>query len=99
MGDKISSLEQEKKKDNILIERFCDKKDFNNPTEQGDYSEKILDDIINSGLHFDDKIKIEDTSDYGGSGDRIITFSNGCRLMVEVKNKDPVKKTDIDEFE
>ena len=95
----ISLLKESNLKNEILIERFCDKKDFKNPTEQGDYAEKILDDIINSGLHFDDKIKIEDTSDYGGSGDRIITFSNGCRLMVEVKNKDPVKKTDIDEFE
>ena len=37
---------------------------------------------------FDDKAKIQDTSDYGGSGDRIITFSNTLRLMIEVKNKD-----------
>jgi hypothetical protein len=95
----ISLLKESKLKNEILIERFCDKKDFNNPTEQGDYAEKILDNIINAGLQFDHKVKIEDTSDYGGSGDRIITFSNGCRLMVEVKNKDPVKKTDIDEFE
>ena len=95
----ISLLKESNLKNEILIERFCDKKDFSNPTEQGDYAEKILDNIINDGLQFDHKVKIEDTSDYGGSGDRIITFSNGCRLMVEVKNKDPVKKTDIDEFE
>lgn len=97
--DKIYFLEADQSVKNLIKERFCDKTEFNNPTEQGDYAEKILDDIINKGLHFDDKVKIEDTSDYGGSGDRIITFSNGCRLMVEVKNKDPVKKTDVDEFE
>ena len=97
--NKISFLEKEQSVKSLIEERFCDKKEFNNPTEQGDYAEKILDEIINSGLSFDEKVKIEDTSDYGGSGDRIITFGNGCRLMVEVKNKDPVKKTDIDEFE
>ena len=97
--EKISFLEQQQSVKNLIEERFCDKKDFNNPTEQGDYAEKILDDIINNGLPFDDKAKIQDTSDYGGSGDRIITFSNTLRLMIEVKNKDPVKKSDIDEFE
>lgn len=97
--DKISFLEKEQSVKNLIEERFCDKTEFSNPTEQGDYAEKILDGIINEGLPFDDKIKIEDTSDYSGSGDRIITFGNGCRLMVEVKNKDPVKKTDVDEFE
>lgn len=97
--NKISFLEKEQSVKNLIEERFCDKKDFNNPTEQGDYAEKILDDIVDKGLSFDDKAKIQDTSDYGGSGDRIITFSNGLRLMIEVKNKDPVKKSDIDEFE
>ena len=95
----ITSLKEGQTVKELIENRFCDKKEFNNPTEQGDYAEKILDTIINEGLPFDDKIKIEDTSDYGGSGDRIITFGNGCRLMVEVKNKDPVKKTDVDEFE
>jgi len=98
--DKISILEKEQSVKNFIEERFCDKKDFNNPTEQGDYAEDILDSIVNDdGLPFDHKIKIDDTSKTGGSGDRIITYGNGCRLMVEVKNKDPVKKTDIDEFE
>ena len=97
--NQITSLKEEQTVKELIENRFCDKKEFNNPTEQGDYAEKILDTIINEGLPFDDKIKIEDTSDYGGSGDRIITFGNGCRLMVEVKNKDPVKKTDVDEFE
>ena len=97
--NKISFLEKEQSVKNLIEERFCDKTEFSNPTEQGDYAEKILDAIINEGLQFDSKVKIEDTSDYGGSGDRIITFGNGCRLMVEVKNKDPVKKTDVDEFE
>ncbi len=97
--NQITSLKEGQTVKELIETRFCDKKEFNNPTEQGDYAEKILDTIINEGLPFDDKIKIEDTSDYGGSGDRIITFGNGCRLMVEVKNKDPVKKTDVDEFE
>ncbi len=97
--NQITFLKEEQTVKELIENRFCDKKEFNNPTEQGDYAEKILDGIINEGLPFDDKIKIEDTSDYGGSGDRIITFGNGCRLMVEVKNKDPVKKTDVDEFE
>ena len=95
----ISLLKENNEKNDKIIERFFDKKDFNNPTEQGDYAENILDDIVENGLFFDDKAKIQDTSDYGGSGDRIITFTNGLRLMIEVKNKDPVKKTDIDEFE
>ena len=110
LNEKLSTLEKENmtlKEENFtlkdekekLYEKFVDKKDFTNPTEQGDYAEKILDDIINEGLPYDDKVYIEDTSGYGGSGDRIITFSNGCRIMVEVKNKNPVKKSDIDEFE
>lgn len=97
--NEITLLKEKNLKNDKIIERFFDKKDFNNPTEQGDYAEKILDDIINEGLPFDDKAIIQDTSDTGGSGDRIITFSNDLRLMVEVKNKDPVKKSDIDEFE
>ena len=97
--NKINYLEKEQDFKNMIKERFCDKTNFNNPTEQGDYAEKVLDNIINGGLFFDDKVSIEDTSDNGGSGDRIITFGNGCRLMVEVKNKDPIKKTDVDEFE
>lgn len=97
--EKICSLEKEQSLKNIIEERFCDKTEFSNPTEQGNYAENILDDIIEAGIPFDDKIKIEDTSEYGGSGDRIITSGSGCRVMVEVKNKTPVKKTDIDEFE
>ena len=98
--DKIAFLEKEQCVKNLIEERFCDKTKFNNPTEQGNYAEKLLDSIINDdGLPFDHKIKIDNTSKTGGSGDRIITYGNGCRLMIEVKNKDPVKKTDIDEFE
>ena len=97
--NKISFLENEQSIKFLIEERFLDKKEFNNPTEQGDYAEKILDDIVNCGLPFDAKANVEDTSGYGGSGDRIITFDNGFRLMVEVKNKDPVKKTDVDDFE
>ena len=45
--DKISFLEKEQSVKNFIEERFCDKTDFNNPTEQGDYAEDILDSIVN----------------------------------------------------
>ena len=92
-------LENKNIKD-LIEQRLYDKTDFSNPTEQGDYAEKIFDSIIrDDGLIQDDKARIEDTSDECGSGDRIITFSNGFVLMVEVKNKNEIKKSDIDEFE
>jgi len=108
--DKINNLEKQnlinelgmfKEKDrltSLIEEKICDKKEFNNPTEQGDYVEKLFDEIINDGLTYDTKAVISDTSDYGGSGDRIIKFSNGVVIMIEVKNKDVIKKSDIDEF-
>ena len=81
-----------------LFRNQFDTKSFKNPTEQGNCTEKVFDDIINEGLPFDDKADIKDTSKPGGSGDRRIIFSNGVKLMVEVKNKDTIKKTDLDEF-
>lgn len=108
--EKINNLEKQnlinelgmfKEKDrltSLIEEKICDKKEFNNPTEQGDYVEKLFDEIINDGLTYDTKAIISDTSDTGGSGDRIIKFSNGVVIMIEVKNKDVIKKSDIDEF-
>lgn len=95
----ISMLHQQMSTYQLLEMKLCDKTSFENPTEQGDYAEKILDDIVNEGLPYDDKATIKDTSDTGGSGDRIITFGNGFRLMIEAKNKDTIKKSDMDEFE
>ena len=95
----ISMLHQQMSTYQLLEMKLCDKTSFENPTEQGDYAEKILDDIVNEGLPYDDKATIKDTSDTGGSGDRIITFANGFRLMIEAKNKDTIKKSDMDEFE
>ena len=85
---------------NYIEENLIEKKKFKNPTEQGDYAEKILDNIVNDvGLPYDDKAVCIDTSDGAGSGDRIIKFSNCLRVMVEVKNKDTIKNTDLQEFE
>tara|TARA_B110000285_G_scaffold234820_1_gene313177 strand:+ start:3038 stop:4282 length:1245 start_codon:yes stop_codon:yes gene_type:complete len=95
----IGNLRKNQDVKEMIEERFCDKKDFKNPTEQGDYAEKVFDYIVEKGLPFDNKARIEDTSGDGGSGDRIIKFGNGIVLMVEVKNKDIIKKSDIDEFE
>ena len=97
------TIERHKKEGDVVSfikENLIEKKKFKNPTEQGDYAEKILDEIVNDvGLPYDDKATCKDTSDGAGSGDRIITFSNGFRLMIEVKNKDKIKNTDIQEYE
>jgi len=96
----IERLKKEGDVVNFMEENFIEKKQFKNPTEQGDYAEKILDKIVNDvGLPYDDKATCKDTSEGAGSGDRIITFSNGFRLMIEVKNKDKIKNTDIQEYE
>ena len=97
--NEIKHLQKNKDVQEFLEERFCDKTDFENPTEQGDHVENMFNEIVNSQLPFDDKATIDDTSTSGGSGDRIIRFSNGFVLMIEVKNKGIIKKTDIDEFQ
>ena len=96
LNEKIYRLEESLQKEeehSSLLSKIVDKKNFTNPTEQGDYAEKLLDDIIHEGLHFDDKTTIEDTSGCSGSGDRIITFPKyDLRLMIEMKNKGKIKK-------
>lgn len=100
LKDKIEEYKEKERLTEIIEDKFVDKVNFKNPTEQGNYAENILDDIINShDLSFDDKAKIENTAETGGSGDRIISFSNGFRLMIEVKNKGAIKPTDISQFE
>lgn len=100
LKDGLLKEEEDRRLVSIIEEKFTDKKEFKNPTEQGNYAEEILDDIVNGHeLSFDDKTKIENTALTGGSGDRIITFSNGFRLMIEVKNKDTIKPSDIEQFE
>ena len=98
LTEKINGLENENKALKTITDNLTDKKDFNNPTEQGNYTEKVFDVIIDEGLPFDTKATIEDTSQTGGSGDRIITFGDALKLMIEVKNKDTIKKSDMDEF-
>ena len=84
----------------LIEDKLCDNTNFSNTNEQGDYTEKIFDDIVKvDGLKYDEDAKIIDTSDIPGSGDRIIQFSNGFRLMIEIKNKNTIEKSDIEEFE
>ena len=79
--------------------KFTDKKDFNNPTEQGNEIEELFDYIVRTeGLPFDPKADIDPSSEHGGSGDRIIVFGNGLKLMIEIKNKDTITKSDINQF-
>lgn len=98
LNNEIIQLKENNRLTELIEDKICDKKEFNNPTEQGDYVEKIFDEIVEEGLKYDPQATIHDTSDYGGSGDRLIKFSNGNVLMIEVKNKDTIKKSDVDEF-
>ena len=84
---------------NPLLDSFTEKKTFNNSTEQGDYGEGFLDDIVNKGLPFDTGAFIDDSSKVGGSGDRIIRFKNGTVMMIEVKNENVIKKGDREQFQ
>ena len=95
----IESLSRDIKLQTIIEENFLEKKEFSHSTAQGDYVEKMFDEIVNNGLPYDDKAFIEDTSNIGGSGDRLIIFSNGFRLLIEVKNKGTIQKDDIVDFQ
>ena len=100
LQDQVKEYKEKERLTEIIEDKFVDKVKFKNPTEQGNYAEDILNDIVDSHeLSFDDKATIQRTADTGGSGDRIIIFSNGFRLMIEVKNKDTIKPTDINQFE
>ena len=82
-----------------LLDNLTEKKTFNNSTEQGDYGEGFIDEIVNKGLPFDTEAFIDDSSKVGGSGDRIIRFKNGTVMMVEVKNENIIKKGDREQFQ
>jgi len=93
--DRNKSLEEQ----NNMYKAVYGKKEFENNTEQGNYGEQFIDEIVAGGLTCDKAAFIEDSSQIGGSGDRIIKFSNGKTLMIEVKNKDVITKEDRDQFE
>lgn len=91
--------------DNKLLEErvtpllsLIEKKEFKNSTEQGNYGEGWIDEIVEAGLPFDRKAEPIDSSQIGGSGDRIIKFSNGFILMIEVKNENTITKGDREQF-
>ena len=97
----IDRIKQENK---VIKERveplliLTEKKEFKNSTEQGNYGEGLIDEIVEAGLPFDTKAEPIDSSQIGGSGDRIIKFSNGFILMIEVKNENTITKGDREQF-
>lgn len=98
MKNKDSIIDIQNNKINPIIDRLVEKTTFSNSTEQGNYGEGFLDEIVGKGLSFDKEAYIDDSSKKSGSGDRIIRFKNGLVLMVEVKNENIIKKTDREQF-
>ena len=100
--DNLNKNNEQLKKDNIdkqnALDTWVGKRKFNNNTEQGNVGEKIIDEIVNEGLPFDKKAIVEDSSQVGGSGDRIIKYDTGDNCMVEVKKKGVITKEDIEQF-
>ena len=100
--DNLNKNNEQLKKDNIdkqnALDTWVGQRKFNNNTEQGNVGEKIIDEIVNEGLSFDKKAIIEDSSQIGGSGDRIIKYDTGDSCMVEVKKKGVITKEDMDQF-
>jgi len=97
--DKITTLCTENENKQNTIDEFIGRRQFKNNTEQGNYGEKIIDEIVEKGLTYDKKADCIDSSKVGGSGDRIIKFDNGKNLMVEVKLKGTITKEDREQFE
>ena len=95
----IDNLKEQLNIQKEINDKFIGKREFNNNTEKGDYGENIIDEVVSLGLECDKCADIDDSSREGGSGDRIITFSNGLKLMVEVKNKGIIEKSDREQFE
>jgi hypothetical protein len=96
--NKLQDLSNELNKKQDVIDNFIGKRDFSNNTEQGDVGEKMIDNVVQLGLTCDSKAIVEDSSKGGGSGDRIITFSNNLKMMIEVKNKNIITKEDREQF-
>jgi hypothetical protein len=97
--EKITTLCTENENKQKTIDEFIGRRQFKNNTEQGNYGEKIIDEIVEKGLPCDKKADCIDSSKVGGSGDRIIKFDNGKNLMVEVKLKGTITKEDREQFE
>ena len=98
--DKITTLCTENENKQNTIDEFIGRRQFKNNTEQGNYGEKIIDEIVlEKGLPYDKKADCIRTNKVGGSGDRIIKFDNGKNLMVEVKYKRIITKEDREQFE
>ena len=45
LNNEIIQLKENNRLTELIEDKICDKKEFNNPTEQGDYVEKIFDEI------------------------------------------------------
>jgi len=101
--EKIHGMENEMEIHNTKVEpllhKITEKKDFANTTEQGDYGEKFIDELVGPGLPFDSDAYIDDTHKVSGSGDRILRFKNGFVLMIEVKNEKTIDKGDREQFQ
>ena len=97
--EQIKSLNIENENKQSTIDEFIGRRKFKNNTEQGNYGEKIIDELVEKGLSWDKRAECVDSSKVGGSGDRIIKFSNGKSLMIEVKFKGVIKKEDREQFE
>ena len=97
--EQIKSLNIENENKQSTIDEFIGRRKFKNNTEQGNYGERIIDEIVEKGLPYDKKADCIDSSKVGGSGDRIIKFDNGKNLMVEVKLKGTITKEDREQFE
>jgi len=98
LEEKNTELQKDKNDKQNAIDTWVGQRKFNNNTEQGIVGEKIIDDIVNKGLSYDKKATIEDSSQVGGSGDRIIKYESGDNCMVEVKKKGVITKEDIDQY-
>ena len=97
--EKITTLCTDNENKQNTIDEFIGRRQFKNNTEQGNYGERIIDEIVEKGLPYDKKADCIDSSKVGGSGDRIIKFDNGKNLMVEVKLKGTITKEDREQFE
>lgn len=98
LEEKTEELKKDKMNQQKALDTWIGQRKFSNNTEQGNVGEKIMDDVVNQGLSFDKRATIEDSSQVGGSGDRIIKFNTGDNCMVEVKKKGVVTKEDMDQF-
>ena len=62
MKNKDSIIDIQNNKINPIIDRLVEKTTFSNSTEQGNYGEGFLDEIVGKGLSFDKEAYIDDSS-------------------------------------